>query len=1159
MGSLNLENLKNNKNEISKAEVISLFSLLEKTFTEWWKKREFFQSYSEQFSDIEKEYKNLISSFSNIIFNLNLKFNNNSVNSINAFDDFINPNWRSWRGIKLQNEPQKFLQVLYGSCEGINSGIEKGSPSESYQISEINDKPYLSSSFGAKRVEVSNNNLNKLREILFSGKLVTELPDKAKKYLKSIKVLNKNINTILGELTSNLSIWKIIEIRIRIFNLICLLYKDIPSDSRFPANDTSLFDQAYMSTSLFKAALAGILLDAPNSEIDISSFDHRNIKWSILGIQYDKLGLAEKGLKAASIKWYRDTSYKVDNEVKKLIELEYALGNEVYRDETGIYFVVAENVIGEKQGDFYKFNNSLNGIKTEIQEIFSNNFEGEIYPAIFLTEPSRGLMNLGYLVEKAKDNFLKAEYPENFKEKLKHDSEPNGICQICGMRLAHKKDRDSLICDVCGKRLKGRRASWYKNPKGETIWLDELQDKNGRVALVTLKFELGKWLDGDLVNSLVVRDEDFKNYLSNIEEMLKRIKAVNDFSLLRNIVSSSEVSDFVRLFDKNAIQKPFESILRDKILRKILTQQLNSLSEREKGLWNLFFRCLDCTLIALGKSINDWINYIGSSFSVSPNFAMEDKRFRNQNIFRDSNFNLFIKESFGFGFIIMQVYNIILERSIGSKWEKFIYKELEDWDNSGGKPLKQKIDFDDRIIHWNKLDDNDIKFLSVVLLQFLLRKNPSPARLRRMWETTREFFEELESKLVDKLMLLPEGRKKRIVITLKNGDGCEGEECRSGEILFWKSGNEIRTITSIGKIANYLGKELKIFSEVNFRSVKNDIKALIIEKVKKVEIYNKNEHHTIEFNNDNIEDINIEAYQPYFTILKPTPISWQFIIPAENLPELIKNIQEEYYKHFKWVYGKLPLHIGVVVQNYKRPLYIGIKALRKIRRDGIKWDKLGKEIPAKDFKARQKEAFHYQGNPENMEWCEKFYSLFEKIESEGKYEFYLYPERGKKVWLDTTQNITETDKFMIYPNTIDFEFLDANTRRNDIYYNKETGKRYLKTRQLRPYDLNNWQYFEKFREFFLKDKKSSSKLQKLISLIYSKMEDWDDLEALKRFMISTFVNVLELRDDKDDFAGILGVDKFDELQNMDAEEFNEKLLMLTDMFDFWHTILKGGN
>jgi len=196
MSNLNLSNLQNNRNEILKAEIISLFSLLEKTFTEWWNKKGFFQSYSEQFSDIENEYKNLISSFKNITFNLNIKYDgSSSVNSINAFDDFINPNWRSWRKIKLQNEPQKFLQVLYGSCEGINSGIEKGSPSESNQISKFVDKPFLSSSFGTKKVDITNDKLNELRDVLFSKMLDNKLQDELKKILKNKnkKLLKKNI------------------------------------------------------------------------------------------------------------------------------------------------------------------------------------------------------------------------------------------------------------------------------------------------------------------------------------------------------------------------------------------------------------------------------------------------------------------------------------------------------------------------------------------------------------------------------------------------------------------------------------------------------------------------------------------------------------------------------------------------------------------------------------------------------------------------------------------------------------------------------------------------------------------------------------------------------------------------------------------------------
>lgn len=1122
MSNLNLGNLKNNRDEILKAEIGALLFNLGKTHAGIGNWKQYFPEVNSLFGGYKKYYED--NNFENELAGANFKLKDFIFNKKVKLPDNSELDWKDFfYGDASSHELMTI--VFFRGCENINSGIDKGSP-----IIQL-DKLWISNAFGSFKRVVEEKYFDKTR-LYFFNRFHRYLEDK--NYYSNPE-------------------WQ--KIRDWIFNEVKSWYLRLLSDSRFPVNDVTLFDQAYMTASMFKAVLAGLFLESSKYSNYLNN--PQSIKWSIFGIQYDKLGLAEKGLKVASIKWYRDKSQETDNQIKSMIEIEYALGNEVYRDETGIYFVVAENVKGDKNGDFYDLNSSLDDIKSKIQEIFSNNFEGEVYPAILLTEPSRGLMNLGHLIEKAKENFLKVEYPEDFKEKLKHDLEPNGICQICKMRLAHKGDKENLICDVCNERLKGRVKKWIEESKKETIWLDELQDKNGRIALVTLKFELEKWLNGDLVNSLVVRDENFKNYLSDIEKIFNKIKKITKFNLLKNFNNSNEINNFINLFDKNGIQKPFESVLKDKILRKILTKQLNNLNDREKGLKNLFFRSLDYTLMILEKSINDWISYIDSYFSISSKFDITNKSFKNQNIFRNINLISFIKDSFSFGFIVMQIYNILFERSIGSQWEDFIYKELNDWYNSNNKPLKQKIDFDDRKIYWENLNDNDIKFLSQILLQFLLRKNPSPARLRRIWETTREFLEYLESKLMDnKLIILPEERRKRIVITLRDGSRYKDKEYKYGELFFWKNGNEIRTITSIEKVAYSIGKELEIFGKSNLNvSEESDIKKWLTGKIKKIESYNKNENDTIEFDTENVGNIQIENYQPSFTILKPTPISWQFIIPAESLPQLIENVQKEYYKNFKWVYGKLPLHIGTVVQNYKKPLYIGINALRKIRRDDIKWEELGKEISVQTFKARQKEAFHYQENFENTEWCENFYSLFEKCGNEGKYEFFLYPEKMKKVWLDTTQHSVDTDKFEIYPNTIDFEFLDTNTRRNDIYYN-ESGKRFLKLKRLRPYDLHNWQYFKRFKEFFLKDKKSSSKLQKLISLIHTKMEDWQDGDALKQFMISSFINIMELKKDKDEFAGIFGVNEFGKLQSMNAEMFKEKLLMLIDMFEFWHTMLK---
>jgi len=199
---------------------------------------------------------------------------------------------------------------------------------------------------------------------------------------------------------------------------------------------------------------------------------------------------------------------------------------------------------------------------------------------------------------------------------------------------------------------------------------------------------------------------------------------------------------------------------------------------------------------------------------------------------------------------------------------------------------------------------------------------------------------------------------------------------------------------------------------------------------------------------------------------------------------------------------------------------VGIKALRNIRRDIDRWEDLAKDEKLKDLS----ENFRSEEIANNSQ---DFYSLYETENKE--YDFMLLPSsKGVKKY-------NSNDSFIIYPNTIDFEYLDTNTRRNDIYY--QNGKRAIYLKQNRPYSWEEFKKFEKFKEQF-KDK--SNQLQSLVSLIYSKMEDWKkDEESFKIFMETTFK---QRGLEKEDFG-------------MSDFSFNETKKFL-DMFEFWHTTLK---
>ena len=135
--------------------------------------------------------------------------------------------------------------------------------------------------------------------------------------------------------------------------------------------------------------------------------------------------------------------------------------------------------------------------------------DGEVFPAIFVTEPSRGTMNIAFLIENAKKNFLKPVYPkgdfvEEYFGNMEQDKKFRVICDICKMRLANKdEDNDLNLCKICAKRQRENERIRINDIYKETIWTGELQDKNGRIALVTMKFELGEWLNGNMLNTML--------------------------------------------------------------------------------------------------------------------------------------------------------------------------------------------------------------------------------------------------------------------------------------------------------------------------------------------------------------------------------------------------------------------------------------------------------------------------------------------------------------------------------------------------------------------------------------------------------------------------------------------------------------------------------
>ncbi|NLY42419.1 MAG: CRISPR-associated protein Csx11 [Clostridiaceae bacterium] len=1161
---LDLKSLKAHNSDILKAEIGALLFNMGKThagINNWREKfkngsytvQSYFSEYDEYYDGgyFYKELKNISPKLEKFFSDIKVYFSSQYLKDKNSVELI--------EIMKARKSSESLSKnVFFRGCENINSGIDKGTPEK--EMTEL----FIANAFGTFKKEVLISDMDNRRKYFWNKMHV---------FLDNNDYYNKTPN------------WK--SIRKWIFDNMKPWYSSLLSDNRVSINDVTLWDQVYMVASMFKAVLANMYLvisDMAEQERIKTYFESpANIKWRIMGIQYDKLGLAERGFKPAQIKWYRETANTIDEKIKYLVETCYSLGNEIYRDETGIYFLVGEDLGEDDKSKLTKLHSDLTEVKNKILNIFKTaqvsccnicgevhgqENVGEFYPAIFLTKPSRGLMNLTFLLEEAKDNFLQPDYPQS---SFYFDStDKSKICPVCCIRafsISDRKERkieDMRICDKCyEEKTKNRINEWLKTAEGETIWTSELQDKNGRIALVTMKFELKEWLNGNMLNRLLIRQVDYcqkleeikmffrtffsketvfledKSWLNEMEEESIRIlhtipqydkssfaknvkgrsrdikKEANEIEILVNNLRNKLFSDSIKLNEKiegikynNNFNEIIELFYRDlnslgknaKILKDNF-QKYKGFFEEE--IYNKYVSCID-------KLIERITDLQRGNFFIT--YLATDESYKGCKKCNET-FNDWIRQVF-FGSIT------------GNEWEDFVKN----------RNLGEFINWDKQEILWDKWSKDEIELFSILLLQFIIRKNPSPARLRRIWETTKDFFEEIENKIIEYAGIENERCRRLLWKDIECSDG----EYQDGEILFWANKGTVYMISPVPEDKDeFILKPYGVSGPVNTGTIR---------LLKNNAVY--------------------QYYKPYFSIIESTPVSWEFAIPAGYVSNLIRKINSLYKSHFKLVFGKLHLHTGVIIQDYKKPLYVGIKALRKIRRDDVKREDLEREIKVSELKLKVDECKSESKNNKDIDEAGKYYMIYEMSEettdSAERYSFYLYPDADGLRQLKPLDCAADDESMIYYPNTFDFEFLDTNTRRNEIFY--QHGKRVLPLKNNRPYTMEEAEKIMELYEVF--NKISVSQFHKFIIMLYRKYEEWDienndrNVDNFKLFLVSLLLNTCKLTNAvedgrlKDNICKVLGISSINELLEKNNDEIRWIARLFFDVFEFWHKALK---
>jgi len=361
-----------------------------------------------------------------------------------------------------------FLVRLLNRCDGIDSGADKGTTRQTdlpNQAKQPFDNTSVATAFGYES-KIDPKQLDDLR-----------------------KKLSEKMRISLSNLIDG---GKALSVRSDILREVERVYQIGLGETRRSANDVTLWDHSFSVASLFKSSIANLAITGILNE--------NILNWRLLCINFDVLGLYAKAIKISDLLAYQQAVETAYEAVKRLVEEEYPLGNEVYRDTSGIYFTFPDLDLWDELGKL---------LRNKVE-----NVEHELAPRIRVgqAQGSTATEQLKRILSeqrKAAIEVLATPFgPENLSSCWDQlwENVPKGKWEVCPVCRLRPKPETMEVCQHCGRRRQLRIQDWRNNP-AKTIWLDEIADHHDRIALIVGKFGLDDWLSGDLVQTMLVRCE----------------------------------------------------------------------------------------------------------------------------------------------------------------------------------------------------------------------------------------------------------------------------------------------------------------------------------------------------------------------------------------------------------------------------------------------------------------------------------------------------------------------------------------------------------------------------------------------------------------------------------------------------------------------------
>jgi len=849
---------------------------------------------------------------------------------------------------KTKNKIGNIVKLLI-ACDKKDSADDKGIVRKKQHL----DKTYIASPFGYKKEKI---------DLVCLQKRFEDLEDTLIGLFKGYISGTMSLSCFRESLMKTLEVY----------------FSHALGETRIPSNDVTLWGHSYSTASLFKSLLAAIVCGA--------NIDFEKPQWRIFGICWDGIEFINRGKKVAEIRAREEVIDNIKKKLKKEFEDKIPIGNAIYEDTNGIYLTFPE--LGNKSKELAK------ECAEKALEIIYKESDNELWPFFTLTKASATLTliseELEFASEKRKipkisptlfvkidnkeegekieSNFdLKTEFDrlvDKIREKRK-DTEID-ICPICRIR---PKDEKTERCEICENRRRGRLEQWLSN-RQDTVWIDEVADKNNRVALISLNFYLDSWLDGTMIGTIYSQSFEDWYYGKKKKKENNRWVTKSTVQLLRE----AGIDEIVQPTKRTVY------FLLDEVFKN-----LNNDKEKAAKILDTFFQDINITPRQLNKHWGNIKERIGSETKENLArylFTQNPSPARLYRIWKETEefFDLTVRK--------------IQDEIYSNKWRR----------------VKFTIDMDKFYwFNWNSPKKEDI--LSFLKNLGVIQKD-EPAEIEAGEDIIKIKAGKREIKILKykyKVKLETKGKFYEFTYNEKSGrvyrinntttyilkiDNLKPENL----VVFHNKDGEFYTIESLEKF------------KFNKRTGEEAVKEALKNGFKHIALEDEPDKNLLinEVKSDEIKvDDKPEVYYPLIEINR-SPLSLRLIVPASDSMKIIELATKFYNERFERVLGKLPLNVKLLVAKRKFPLYVLLDAEKRM-------------LEGDEFKTQLAMNPWWNADGHRYEWYYSFYPT-------------KPVEEGEKYTLDNLSSISKGKIFHLYPGYFDFDLLFGTTDRYGIYY-----------------------------------------------------------------------------------------------------------------------------